>query len=363
MASESVTVVAQPKSCTVLEFLVWLCWAMLSLTPNCMMNPVFDQIFPDPEVTEAKLYASPLRFVDGLLDVLQSQAAPSLSFFKGLPSDFSSRWGIYVLVLEKTDYRPRIYIGSGTAVKGGVMKRIGQYRRRETEPFYVSQALNEGFTVTHCGLLCWSPIPDLTRVASLRGLYLLLEAAFTLWFWPIVSQTKDYGMPRLSPWSDAREYDGCCNHFSLTEGAHGIESDLTPEQADVIKAVRRRKAREFTDSQPIAYRRARNNKSSKKRREAVLASKKYFCDACQLVFDTPSRKKRHEARKAHLDKVAGITRVGDPLKAERHRKNIATKRYYCRFCDYAAGDQSTLNDHLTSKRHLQKAAESSSQLG
>lgn len=340
------------RSRTVPEFLTDLCWGMLAYTPRSLKNPCFDQVFSSPQVIKKAL--SPLRFANGLLDAVQSTAPPTISFFQCLPTNLRARWGVYVIVFTKHNCRPKVYFGSGTSHKGGVKKRRGQYRRRETLPFYVKEAFDEGFSLAHFGLLCWSPIPKLTHAASLRGLFILLESAFTLWFWPIKSSTKEYGMPPICPWNTTTlEYDGCCNHFPLVEGSWGLRFDLTPEQAIAVLAERRRKKRAWFFTQDPAYVRVRDNGPKRRRRLEKLASKKWTCDTCGLVFAGAWLKRKHEATQAHRNRVAGVIKKPS-VRHIRWARNRATKRYYCQACDYAFADLHTLADHCKSKSHLLK---------
>lgn len=55
-----------------------------------------------------------------LTSVLQSHSPPSLDFFRSLNVNASGGkvWGIYILLLEKTDHKPNLYIGSGTSQHG-----------------------------------------------------------------------------------------------------------------------------------------------------------------------------------------------------------------------------------------------------
>jgi len=96
---------------------------------------------------------------------------------------------------------------------------------------YVQQAFDNGYTIVHRGLLCWSPIPAAAMRFPVRVLYIIIEAIFSIGFWAMKTQTKAYGMPRLSPWSaEDVKYDGCCNHSALFEGISGEEEGLTLEQ-------------------------------------------------------------------------------------------------------------------------------------
>ncbi|QGI61979.1 hypothetical protein CEK27_005950 [Fusarium fujikuroi] len=235
------------ESSTVLDFISRLCWALLFYTPKQLVCSVYRQTYTTSMVFNEALSACGITFSIGLLDAIQSESPPALSFFRGLPvKSSSSRWGIYVIVLEKLNSRPKIYIGSATAMVGGLHRRKRQYDNGKVLPLYVEKAIEDGFCIVHFGLFCWAPRPDLTRKHFTRRVFLILEAAFTMWFWPIVSRTSDYGMPHFCPWAvSTMQYDGCCNHFSLSEAPPGLTSDLTTEQAEAVEAekvLRRREA-------------------------------------------------------------------------------------------------------------------------
>ena len=85
-----------------------------------------------------------------------------------------------------------------------------------------------GFTE---GLLCRVSISEITIRFPVRVLFVLLEAIFSVVFWAMRSQEKDYEMPRLSPWN-AKDiaWDGCCSHSALLEAITGEGEGLTVEQ-------------------------------------------------------------------------------------------------------------------------------------
>jgi len=69
-----------------------------------------------------------LTFAPGLFDLLISQTAPTIAELKKLPTNvlptrLSKIWGVYLLVLEKPDCRPRVYIGSSTN-QAGIIQRL-----------------------------------------------------------------------------------------------------------------------------------------------------------------------------------------------------------------------------------------------
>jgi hypothetical protein len=159
----------------------------------------------------------------------------NIQYFKGLPADFSKRWAIYLLVLEKDNCWPKVYIGSGTNGTEGVSSRIGQYRRLELLPRYLGKALDEGHTIVHKGLLCWCSIPNAALQPMFRLLFLILEAAFSYMFWAMKAVTKDYGMVHICLWDrNTLEYDGLRSHYYL----QGVSGDfkLSAKEIEALAA-------------------------------------------------------------------------------------------------------------------------------
>jgi hypothetical protein len=165
------------------EYILWLLWTFMSLVPALSKNGVHDEISLTQDIVKKLLRESLFDSAPGLFDVLQAKKSPpSIQFFKGLPSGCKRLWGIYVLVLEKKGCCFKIYIGSGTSSQG-VIKRWRQYDRLEYLPSRVKDALDNSFTTTHKGLLCWAPVPNVVAAFSACVLFLALESAFSVAFW------------------------------------------------------------------------------------------------------------------------------------------------------------------------------------
>jgi hypothetical protein len=222
----------------ILEYVVWLVWTLLTLTPAILKNPVHAMILTTQDVVEKIMSDSLLEFAPGLLDVVQAATPPSLVYFKSLPTEDKKRWGVYVIVFEKKNCRPKIYIGSGTNAVGGVAKRLQNYTYENNLSRFVMKAMDSGYRVKHKGLLCWAPLPEATERFALRALFLVLETAFSIVFWAMYSKTKDYGMPKhLCPWEmDALDYDGLCSHPAIIEQVRDETLGLTAEEIKVKEA-------------------------------------------------------------------------------------------------------------------------------
>lgn len=232
-------------------YVLWLSWKCLSDTPDRLKHPAYAILLASHAVL-ASVCTDAIHFAPGLLDAVQSDSAPTLSFFENLPVNTRIRgrirWAVYLLVLRHPklpNARPKIYISSATASDDGVTGRMDDYKLGRNLSVGVQQALDQGYRIGHRGLLCWTDRPQPLLRIQIRALFLLLETVFTLVFWALKSRTKDYGMPSLCPW-DIRSlaYDGCCTHLSLNEGIAGLKEGLTLEEMNQVEKWRAEKTRE-----------------------------------------------------------------------------------------------------------------------
>jgi len=81
----------------ILEYVVWLVWNLLTLTPAKLQNPIFPMVLTQ-DVLEQLLSDSVLVFAPCLLDVFQAATPPSVAYLKSLPTDIIKRWAVYLLV-------------------------------------------------------------------------------------------------------------------------------------------------------------------------------------------------------------------------------------------------------------------------
>ena len=177
---------------TTFELLVHITWGCLCA--SLWKQSLFAQILSSQSVLLEICSAANLVFCPGLFNVIQNAYAPAVNFFESLPSDTARRWGVYVLVFQKPNAIPLIYIGSGTNSRDGVSARLGEYDRpaRGTIPQYVENALRENYKIVHKGLLVWAPIPPAADIPRFRLIFIIIEAVFSFLFWAIISKTKDY---------------------------------------------------------------------------------------------------------------------------------------------------------------------------
>jgi hypothetical protein len=343
----------------IIVFVACVCMDLLSFTPEPQKDPAYADILPSRDVLEDILTNAGITFAEGLLGIVESNTAPSISYFKTLDIHATKMWAIYVLVLEKSGQRPKLYFGCCTEKRSGVSTRLGQYRRRENLPRFVKLALKDGFQITPTGFLCWVPLPDAADRFKLRVAMLLLEAMFSLYFWAMVSRTWNYDTRPICPWPlDSIEYDGCCGHVPLKEHIHEARANMTAEQLNTMDAVRKTKNSRRDQATRGKVRMAVDAKNNRAR---AKVAKKYFCSHCNINFGAGNQLRNHKLTEKHLNAVAGIVKPAkNPRAKERHDENLATNRYYCSSCKYPAKTQQKLTAHLQTKKHLKQVGELSS---
>lgn len=355
---------------TILDLVLLLVWQALTITPDRIKHPIFDVVLFAREELERYLRSMPWEFAPGLLDVLQAATSPTLDFFKTLPGAVTKTWAMYLLVMEKRGCRFRVYVGSGTNAVGGVKSRFNDYVTRNMLPRYVESSLDEGFTITHKGIICSTPIPSAALVPFIRVLFLALECAFTFAFWAIRSKSEfGYGMVSLCPWDrNTLSYDGLCSHSPLIE-SFASDWGLSPEELETIRAeMERRRAQAVRDHRERArakdldayLSKARDQRAvfvannpekvkaaDKRTKEKARQEERFKCDTCDHPFKSNAHLQRHLRGPQHKRKVA-----------EANGK----KRHYCAICDHPFTRAGDLSRHLTSAAHISKAAEHGSSM-
>jgi hypothetical protein len=264
---------------------------------------------------------------------------------KSLPSDFRKRWGIYLLVLEKPFSIPRIYIGSGTNALSGVSQRMAQYTGLNTLPKYIKASVDDGYTITHKGLLAWAPIPLVKDMPLIRALFVLLEATLCFVLWAVKSKLGGepfaFGIRSLCSWAiNGLSYTGLCSHNPLSEQL-GIDFALSPEDLEALQNERR--LNENTRKRPQNAEHHANN----------ISKKRFHCAPCNYSAAHQANLDNHLLSKRHLRKVKSAKAA--PLRVHRNESaratNKATKRYYSGPCNYAAVHKQNLDSHLASEKH------------
>lgn len=310
-----------------LELVLVLLWTCLCSSPEKNKHPMYNRFFPSRDTLEILFSSVSLVFAPGLLEVLQASTPPTIAYFKTLPTECKKIWGVYLLVLEKQGYRPKIYIGSGTDARNGVSTRLAQYGTGQILPRYVANALNNGYAIEHKGIICSMPVPSAVAVPLNRLLFLLLEATFTFYFWAMVGKTEyGYSMAAFCPWArDTLEYDGLCSHNPLCESTFSDYSLSAEELSAMAVQMEERRARYMID-----YRENAKNKDP----EAYYAA---------------AREQRSKWVKKNPEKAAAADR-------RTIAKAVKEKKHYCAICDHAFTKGAKLKTHLAGPKHAAKAA-------
>lgn len=220
-SSPSPSATESPMALDLHTLVLSLAWTCLHDTPSNQKNVLYDELLKSEFILEDVASAHPFEFAPGLHEVLTSDALPTTKFFKTLPGDAIKGWGIYMIILCKPGYPPRVYIGSATEADRGVIARWYNYDIQSPIPKYIRQSLQEGYTIDHRGLICWTPsIPTPALQPMIRLFCVLLEATFAYIFWAMrTPKKKDFSMSHLCPWDRlALEYTGLCSHCCLYEG-------------------------------------------------------------------------------------------------------------------------------------------------
>lgn len=133
-----------------------------------------------------------VSFCNDLSEAMNGHEPPTCNLLKSTSQVIDIRWAIYVLVLKKNSI-VKIYIGSGTASRGGVAQlfdvddnalHLSQFDHKKSKlPSGVAEAVRDGFVIVHKGLLAWCSIPTTIDAARVRLLLVAIEAALSFQFW------------------------------------------------------------------------------------------------------------------------------------------------------------------------------------
>ena len=179
---------------------------------------------------------APITIAPGLDSVLLFPEPPTLDFFRSLsrslPKVHSKAWGVYALLLEKPGCSPALYVGSGTNSAYGVAARFKDYDRGTNIPRFVTQAFNHGYTLSHSGLLCWTPMPSAELCYHTRARFLAFEAFFNCLFHAAFPAITDTYYEWMMPWERRHivSWTPLCSHLSFREKITGREGTMTAEE-------------------------------------------------------------------------------------------------------------------------------------
>ena len=353
--------------------------------PAWYINPTFKTVIPDRDAFDDLTAVCPLTYPPTLGDVLNAAGPPRFSYFATLPKPKKGFWAIYAVSMVKEGEKSCLYFGSGTDASTGVTNRTGQYFPGSLMlPRFVNRALNEGYTISHIGMICWTPIPSPGFVPRSRGLFLALEAVFTVVFHACNPMITDSYLDDVQLWPrESVEWEPLCSHLLLNEGIIG-DLTLSPEQLEEIAEARRvrRNARHqlSRDRQraedPKAYaanerktkndwndkHRVRSNKTARQSHRKAQDAKRFSCDDCQLPLASEKSLEVHKKTQGHKDKVNGVTKAAPTAEYTKFYKAVkssiskakAAKKYFCKTCDLACESSTHLRNHKEGVRHINR---------
>lgn len=364
-------------------------FTLLSLDlPGWFINSEIKVAFAERSAWDAVVAAAPLHVAPGLDSVLSSAEAPSILFFKSLPSpsETSKQWGVYVLVLERPGFPPLIYIGSGTNAASRIRGRFNGYLNG-SGPFaeLVRKALRNGYKISSMGMLCWTDLPPPHLVPRLRARFFALEAVFTIIFCACVKMIMDdVFIPDFFLWKrDDVDWQPACTHLSLSDDVRG-DLKLSDEELNAAAALHRkrlaaktqryRKRKRDEDEEGYLQQQldqhnawsARNpgrvNEIAAGVRDRAKAAGRFRCETCDHNAATQYALDEHLKSASHAAAVKAGKKVVKPLSAAASaRRNsradaVANRTHYCQTCDKACTSKSDLARHNSKKKHIDAVA-------
>ncbi|KAI5370716.1 Putative translation protein, beta-barrel domain superfamily [Septoria linicola] len=337
--------------------------------PRWLVSTHIRTLISDQQAWDRVVLEQDLKLAPGLDSVLSSDSPPSLDFFRSLPQPSNSpgQWGVYVLLLEREGSKPRLYIGSGTEL--------------------TQKALDDGYTISSFGMLCWIDLPPAAQVLRQRARILVLEALMSIYFRACRKSIIDeLYLDDFHIWDrDDVPWDPLCTHLSLCEKV-AANINFTDEELERI-AVARRERNMITTQRHRKRKReedeaaclkqgldqinawsARNpgrvNEIAADVRNKAKDQARFRCDTCDHNAATQYALDEHLKSARHVDAVQNGGPVTKELGAKYLRRkqqralSLANKEFFCSTCNKPYPDVVSLGRHNTSKAHL-KAVEAS----
>lgn len=309
--------------------------------PDWYINPTYRVVLRRSSTVYNEISAStPLKFAPGMLDVLQSKTPPPPDFFLSTPTPAGKFWAIYAGLLRKPGCPDALCIGSGTDALASYEKRIAHYSNKThgALPRFVRSRYDEGYDLAHIGVLCWSPIPDVTMVPRARLRMIALEGTFTNLFFSANETCLDCLWTNLMPWTrDQVDWITLNSHTPFNEGVAGLS--LTAVELLQLEDARR----------------LRMKQHSKKSYAKHSAKMRAVYDRERATDITAFRLKKSQQAASWVSRNVGKSRAADK---RTRAKALAEKRFHCEDCKKSFIDSSKLNRHLTTDKHAINKASS-----
>ncbi|KAM0689753.1 hypothetical protein Q7P36_010624 [Cladosporium allicinum] len=264
------------------------------------------------------------------MEALSSDSPPSLAFLKALPQPNGrgqpKQWAIYVLVFEKAGCPPQIYVGSSTNSQYRVRRRFQGYNSG-SGPWsrFTSKAIDDGYTMSSTGLLCWIDLPLPTQIHRQRARLLTLEAVPAINLVAVRPTGFDkFFIDEFYLWPrDAMPWLPLCSHIPLDEGvARNIE--LTDEELNDVAARRLELGRQ----------RIKRHRKRKRDEDEEAFLQKDRDDKARFNANNPTLRKGYQATTRNKAKAEGRFRCPEAD------------------CDYSGKSNQNLMVHQRGGSHL-----------
>jgi hypothetical protein len=340
---------------------VWMC---LSNQPDHCKNAYFNQFLKSSSVVEEIATESKIKSASSLPAYMNGPKPDNIDYFKTLPTECGTDWCCYAAILEKPGCKPRVQIGSGTHGTFGGQRRLDDYPNERALPSLVLKALNEGFVITHVGVLCTASKPEAADQPLTRLVFVAIEGTFAYLFWSLNAYKADYGMGFTCLWDwQGLPWDSLSTHSPFYEGIRS-EFGLTEEQMQDHLAkleIKHKQSRARINSNSH-YRRMEENyhecmdatmqqvkewraanperklENDRALRKKVLDEKRNLCSDCQMPFQTPAHLAKHKKSLYHERMVSGYFTV------------------FCEVCPRGLVSKENLAIHVKSERHKKAVA-------
>lgn len=355
--------------------------------PVWFIHVDYSVIFGEQSSFDSIVDACPLSFPPSLQAVLESDEPPPFEYWFSLPPPTYEHFAIYAIPIQKAGHPDRLYFGSGTNPTQGVKARTVFYTpdNVHTLPSLVKKAFEEGYHVAHIGMVCWTRIPSTGLIPRARGLFLVLEATFTVLFHACVPSLSDLYVEHLLLWPrEAVSWEPLCSHLSLTEAVRG-GIHMSTEELEHVAAIRSSRASELknkSNEKYVATQRAKDVVAWKakcdakakrhyarrtgkvldtaaKTKQKAKESQRFFCEYCGLSSSSQANHDVHLTTQGHLDRVQGIEKAAPSAAVLAQASKMKDKRataksnnaFHCPICDTSFGNKRCLDRHLRGPMH------------
>jgi hypothetical protein len=267
--------------------------------PAWYLSAGYKELFKDATVYADVVSSSPLTVAPIISDLLTSTSPPtSVQFMSNLPLFGKKKlWGAYGLVLKKDGSPDKLYVGTGLDARDGVYSRLDCYKHLRRLPRFVERALEDGYTITASGLLCWTDLPTPSLAPRLNARFKMLESVFTILLRASFPTSCDFYIEDFFLWKgQAVPWGPLCSHLPLVERIR-FDVDLTQQQLDEIAEARKQRAH---DAKYAAYHKDGAGAAEKAiSRAKVIESEEHTCKDCKVPFQSASALKSHYGTESH----------------------------------------------------------------